>query len=159
MPEVQLNVWIDQQYKDQLERWKRDDNKPGMNVIIEELIEAEIARRSGKVVEQQSLPVIQEIVRSEVREATAQLRRELRLDRELEQTELRDYLRKSFDRLAGLSVQAIRNSGIAFRLAYSLVAERVGRAGADNLLQSAREGVERQLFSRKERQSQEEQDA
>jgi hypothetical protein len=159
MPNAQLNVWIDQQYKDQLEHWKREDNKPGMNVIVEELIEAEIARRSGKIVEQQSLPVIREIVRSEVREATAQLRREVRLDRELEQTELRDYLRKSFDRLAGLSVQAIRHSGVSFRLAYSALAKLSSVDSARSVYKDAKEAVERQLFPpRKAQQPPEEQD-
>src|SRR5260370_24522265 len=125
MYNVQLNVWIEKQYKDQLEQWKQDENKPGMDIIIEELIAAEIARRSGKVVEQQSLPVIREIVRAEVREATAELRRELRLDRELEQTAQRDYLRKSFDRIAALTIHTIRSSGFAHRYSFALLRKLV----------------------------------
>jgi hypothetical protein len=149
MPDVQLNVWIDKQYKDQLERWKQADNKPGMNIIIEELIEAEIARRSGKVIEQESLPVIREIVRAEVREATAQLRRELRFDRELEQTALQDYIRKGVDRLAGLTIHAIRNAGFAYRFGYALLGKLVSLEFAQKMYEDAKKKNEAQLLPRK----------
>jgi hypothetical protein len=86
--DVQLNVWIEKKYKDQLEQWKQDEHKPGMNLIIEELIEAEMARRSRTALEEHSLPVIRELIRSEVREANAALRRELRQDRELDKHQL-----------------------------------------------------------------------
>jgi hypothetical protein len=146
MPDVQLNVWIDKQYKDQLEQWKTHENKPGMNVIVEELIKAEMARRSGKVIEQESLPVIREIVRAEVREATAELRRELRLDRELEQTAQRDYLRKSFDRIAGLTIHAIRNAGFAHRYGYALLAKLVSIEFAQKAQEDSRKKIERELL-------------
>lgn len=149
MPDVQLNVWIDKKYKDQLEQWKQGENKPGMNIIIEELIEAEMARRSGKVIEQQSLPVIREIVRAEVREATAELRRELRLDRELEQTALRDYLHKGFDRIVGLTIHAIRNAGFAQRYGYSLLAKLVNPDFAQKVLEDAKKKIADQLLPRK----------
>jgi hypothetical protein len=153
MPDVQLNVWIDKHYKDQLEQWKQHESKPGMNVIIEELIKAEMARRSGKIVEQESLPVIREIVRAEVREATAELRRELRLDREIEQTAQRDYLRKSFDRIAALTIHAIRNSGFAQRFGYALLARLVSVEFAQKAHEDAKKKVERQLLPRQEHET------
>jgi hypothetical protein len=150
MSNVQLNVWIDKKYKDQLEQWKQQTNKPGMNIIIEELIEAEMARQSGKVIEQESLPVIREIVRSEIQEATAQLRRELRLDREIEQTALRDHLRKGFDRLAALTIHSIRNSGIGLRLTYTALAKASTPEFAKKAHNDARE-KEHLLLTRKDK--------
>lgn len=150
MPNVQLNVWIDKKYKDQLEQWKQDENKPGMNIIVEELIEAEIARRNGEIIEQNSLPAIQEIVRGEIQKAAAQLRRDLRQDREIEQTAQRDYLRKGFDRIAGLVIHAIRNSGFAQRFGYATLAKAYGPSFAMGIYEDSKERIERQLSPRKE---------
>ena len=147
--DVQLNVWIKKPYRDQLEQWKQDENKPGMNSIVQELIEAEIARRSGKVVEQQSLPVIQEIVRSEVREATAQLRRELRLDRQHEAQEARDFLLKQVNRMVGLLVMAIRHSSMGFHFLFEHLAQAYGRPFALKTYDEARDKTEQELFPRK----------
>lgn len=156
MSDVQLNVWIEKNYKDQLEHWKQTENKPGMNVIVEELINAEIARRSGKVLEQEALPVIREMVRAEVREATAALRREVRIDRAFEQTTLRDYIRKEFDHLAGLLVHTIRSSGYASHFSYALLSKLVSVEFAQLASDDARKKIANQLQPQKAYESEQE---
>src|SRR6266516_5478898 len=122
---VQLNVWIAKDLKDYLADRAKRDNKQGMNVVVADLIRQERAREQGEVVEQQSLPVLQEMMRHEIRQALADHRREVRDDRALELDEQRDYLRKGFDRMAALIVHAIRNAGIGRRLAYAVLARRM----------------------------------
>lgn len=155
MTDVRLNIWISEESKDYLEQRKDAESKPGMNVIVEELIRADMARRQGKVIEQQALPAITEIVRAEVRHATADLRRELRQDRELEHIAERDFLRKHFDRVAGLIVHSIRNSGIARRLTYSLLAKAYGAPFALQMFEDAKEKAKLELLPRKKDEQQE----
>ncbi len=145
---VQLNVWIPKDLKDYVaDRAKRED-KPGMNVVIANLIRQERAREQGEVVEQQSLPVLQEIVRKEVRQALAEHRRDTRDDRAEEIEEQRNYLRKGFDRLAALTVNAIRSAGIGRRLSYSLLAKAYGSTFALSAYEDAKEKAQRELAPR-----------
>jgi len=155
MADVRLNIWISEEAKDYLEQRKNQENKPGMNVIVEELVRADMARRQGSIIEQQSLPAITETVRAEVRLATADLRRELRQDRELESIAERDFLRKHFDRVAGLVVHSIRNSGIGRRLIYSMLAKAYGVEFALEVFQDAKEKTKVELLPRKKGDQQE----
>jgi hypothetical protein len=142
---VQLNVWIPKDLKDYLADRAKRDNKQGMNVVVAELIRQERAREQGEVVEQQSLPVLQEMMRLEVRQALAEHRREVREDRLLELDEQRDYLRRGFDRMAALIVHAIRNGGIGRRLSYSLLAKAYGSTFAQSAFEDAKEKAQREL--------------
>ncbi len=142
---VQLNVWIPKDLKDYVADRAKRENKPGMNVLIADFIRQERAREQGEVVEQQSLPVLQEIMRQEIRQALAEHRREVRDDRALEQTEQRDYLRKGFDRMAALIVHAIRNAGIDRRLAYSVLAKAYGPSFAQVAFEDAKEKTQKEL--------------
>lgn len=114
--------------------------KQGMNIVVAELISQERAREQGEIVEQQSLPVLQEI-----RQALAEHRRDVRDDRALEQTEQRDYLRKGFDRMAALIVHAIRNTGISRRLTYAVLAKAYGPSFAASAFEDAKEKTQREL--------------
>jgi hypothetical protein len=142
---VQLNVWIPKDLKDYVADRARRDKKQGMNIVIADLISQERAREQGEVVEQQSLPVLQEIMRQEIRQALAEHRRDVRDDRALEQTEQRDYLRKGFDRMAALIVHAIRNAGISRRLSYALLAKAYGPTFAASAFEDAKEKTQREL--------------
>ncbi|HYU75263.1 MAG TPA: hypothetical protein VEL31_21555 [Ktedonobacteraceae bacterium] len=142
---VQLNVWIAKDLKDYLADRAKRDNKQGMNVVVADLIRQERAREQGEVVEQQSLPVLQEMMRHEIRQALADHRREVRDDRALELDEQRDYLRKGFDRMAALIVHAIRNAGIGRRLAYAVLAKAHGTSFAQNVFEDAKEKTQREL--------------
>ncbi len=143
---VQLNVWIPKDLKDYLSDRAKRDSKPGMNILIAELIRQERAREQGEIIEHQSLPVIQDIMRREVRQALAEHRRDLRDDRALELDELRDYFRKAFDRLASLTVHAIRNAGIGRRLAYTFLAKAYGPVFAQATFDDAKEKIQRELL-------------
>ncbi|MBA2395802.1 MAG: hypothetical protein H0V70_24000 [Ktedonobacteraceae bacterium] len=142
---VQLNVWIPKDLKDYVADRAKRDNKPGMNVLIADLIRQERAREQGEVIEQQSLPVLQEMMRQEIRQALAEHRRDVRDDRALEQEEQRDYLRKGFDRLAALTVHAIRNAGIGRRLAYAILAKAYGPSFAQSAFEDAKLKTQREL--------------
>ena len=142
---VQLNVWIPKDLKDYLADRARRDNKQGMNVVVAELIRQERAREQGEVVEQQSLPVLQEMMRQEIRQALAEYRREVREDRILEWDNQKDYLRKGFDRMASLIVHAIRSAGIGRRLSYTLLAKAYGPTFAQSAFDDAKEKTGREL--------------
>lgn len=143
---VQLNIWIPKDLKDYLSDRAKRDSKPGMNVLVAELIRQERAREQGEIIEQQSLPVIQDIMRREVRQALAEHRRDLRDDRAIELDAQRDYFRKAFDRIAGLAVHAIRNAGISRRLAYTLLAKAHGSVFAQEVFNDAKEKVQHELL-------------
>jgi hypothetical protein len=145
---VQLNVWIPKDLKDYVSDRAKRDNKQGMNVVVAELIRQERAREQGGIIEQQSLPVLQEMIREEVRQALAEHRRESRADRLLELNEQRDYLRRGFDRMAALIVHAIRNAGIGRRLSYSLLAKAYGSTFAQAAFEDAKEKAQRELTPR-----------
>jgi hypothetical protein len=145
---VQLNVWIPKDLKDYVADRAKRDNKQGMNVVVADLIRQERAREQGEIVEQHSLPVLQEMMRHEVRQALADHRRDVREDRALEQNEQRDYLRKGFDRMAALIVHAIRNAGIGRRLSYSVLAKAYGPSFAQSALDDAKEKAQRELTSK-----------
>ncbi len=146
---VQLNVWIPKELRDYVEDRKKRDNKPGMNIVIADLLRQERAREQGEVVEQQSLPILQEIIRKEVRQALAEHRRNVRDDREQEMEGQNTYLRKGFDRIAALTVNAIRNAGIGRRLSYSLLAKAYGSTFALSAYEDAKEKAQQELLPRK----------
>jgi gamma-glutamylcysteine synthetase len=109
----------------------------------------DIAIHHGEIVEQQSLPVISELIETKLRKATAQLRADLREDMQLEIIEqIKTITRNSDNRLAGLIVRAVRDSGIIRRLLYALVAKTHGAAFATEAYESAREKAGQELASR-----------
>jgi hypothetical protein len=119
---TQLNVWIEKDIHDALNEQRQKEGRSLTDVVEDHLV-AGIARYRGVMVEQQSLPVIREIVQTELRRAVAQLRMEVRedLQQELGQTTgaINAAARRNTDRLAGLVVIAIKEAGIAQRLVYA----------------------------------------
>ncbi len=113
------------------------------------LIRQERAREQGELVEQQSLPVLQEVVRKEVRQALAEHRKNVRDDRAEEMEEQNTFLRKGFDRIAALTVNAIRNAGIGRRLSYSLLAKAYGSTFALEAFEDAKEKAKRELLPKR----------
>jgi hypothetical protein len=107
--------------------------------VAEELLEIGLSVKRGEMIEQQSLPVIREIVQSELRKATAQLRMDVREDMSLEFTnEIKALTRASDNRLAALLVRIGRDVGTAYRLAFTLLAETKNPSFAKATLDYAR---------------------
>lgn len=146
--EVQLNVWIPEDLRNHVTQRAKDE-KRGQNAIIADLIREDIARRSGEFVTQNALIVVQEIVAAEIRQAHAQLRRDLREDREQEAENFFERLKKQFDRLAGLTVMSVRNGGIARRMMYSAISKAFDPPFAKAVYDRAREKAQEELLPRK----------
>src|SRR5690348_15283174 len=133
MPEQQLNVWIPEEYKNALvQRAKREDRS--VKAIIVELIEQDLARQRGEVIEQQSLPLLREMIVTEVRKAVAQLRQDLLDDI---RREVIGTMQNSHTRLSKLVTRTVRDSGVIRRLLYALVAKFAGIAFAGKAYQDA----------------------
>jgi gamma-glutamylcysteine synthetase len=145
---VQLNVWISVEARQHLdERFKEEGRH--LNEQIEDLIRKDMAVHHGEIVEQQSLPVISEIIETKLRKATAQLRSDLREDMQLEMIEqIKTITRNSDNRLASLIVRAVRDAGIIRRLLYVLVAKTHGAAFATEAYENAREKAGQELAPR-----------
>lgn len=121
----QLNVWLPEELRNYVAQRAKQE-KRGRNQIIADLIRQDMAQRKGQLVEQNSLVVMREIGAAELRQVHAQLHRDLREDREHEEESRREWVRKQVDRLAGLIIMAIRNSGIGRRLSYTLLSKAHG---------------------------------
>src|SRR5215469_7729079 len=126
MADQRFDAWIPEELKTYLaERAKREGNK-GMNQVLADILRAEIAREQGAIIEQQSLPVIREIVQTELRKALAIQREQIREDMSLEFTnEFKAVTRASDNRLAALLVRAIRDASISKRMIYTVLSKLV----------------------------------
>jgi len=129
MESKQLNVWIPEEYRDHIAE-RAEEEHCGMNKIVSDLIRDDIARRKGEFSQSASLLLLQEMIQKEFHQnhiqLRDQLRQQLREDRAEERADLREYLKKQFDRLAGLTISSIRNGGIAYRLVYTVLAKAHG---------------------------------
>ena len=144
----QLNVWISEELRDYVAK-RAEQEQRGMNAIIAELIREDMARRDGQLAEQSSLIVVREIVASELQKATAQLRHDLREDRQYEAESGREWLKKQCDRLAGLMIMAIRNSSISRRLTFTLLSKAHGIEYAQKAQKFASEKAHEELLPKK----------
>ena len=148
MPEKQLNVWIPEALRNHIAK-RAEEEKRGMNAIIAELIQHDMAQRQSELVESNALIVVREMIAEEMRQAHAQLRRSLRDDREAEAEVQREWQQKQVDRLAGLSVMAIRNAGIARRLVHVVLSKAHGPAFAKAAFDDAKEKAQLELLPKK----------
>jgi hypothetical protein len=148
MPDKQLNVWIPEELRNHVAQ-RAEQERRGMNAVIADLIREDMARRNGQLAEQSSLVVIREMVASELQKANAQLRRDLREDREYEAESRQEWLKKQVDRLAGLLVMAIRNSSISRRLTFTLLSKTHGRDFAQRAYENAKEKAHEELLPKK----------
>lgn len=145
MRNKQLNVWIPEDLREYVAR-RADDEKCPMNAIITDLIKNDIATRHTQFTEQTSLMVIQEMVAIEMRKAHAQLRRELREDRQLEAASFFERLHEQFDRLASFMIMCVRSSGIIRRLTYALLSKGYGPHFAKAAYEEAKEKAHQELL-------------
>lgn len=123
-----------------------------MNVITDELLAIGIAVKRGEVIEQQSLPVIREIIDTSMRKHLARQREEIREDMALEYTnEIKAITRSSDNRLAALIVKTLRDANIARRLMYTLLAKAYGGKFAMEAYEDASQKAGRDI-ARKEDQ-------
>ncbi len=145
---VQLNVWISAEAKQYLDECFEREGRH-LYEQIEDYIRKDMAAHRGEVVEQQSLPVISELVDTTLRKYMMQLRTELREDMQLEVIEqIKTITRNSDNRLAGLIVRTVRDAGIIRRMLYALVAKTHGTDFASEAYESAREKAGQELSSR-----------
>jgi gamma-glutamylcysteine synthetase len=145
---VQLNIWISVEAKRYLEeRFKQEGRH--FNEQIEDYIRKDMAVHRGEIMEQQSLPVISEIVDTTLRKYTAQLRADLREDMQLDILEaMKTMMRNSDNRLASLIVRAVRDAGIIRRLLYALVAKTFGPEFARDAYENAQAKAGQELAAR-----------
>jgi hypothetical protein len=144
----QLNVWISVEAKQYLdERFQQEGRH--FNEQIEDYIRKEMATHGGEIIEQQSLPVISEVVDTTLRKYTAQLRADLREDMQLEILEaMKTMIRNSDNRLASLIVRAVRDAGIIRRLLYALVAKTFGPEFARDAYENVQAKAGQELAAR-----------
>jgi hypothetical protein len=147
-----LDVHVDEERYDYIKEMSEKSGIP-MNVITDELLAIGIAVKRGEVIEQQSLPIIREIVSSELRRTTAQLREAIREDMQLEFTdEFKALTRQSDNRLAAIMMRIARDSNIARRLVYSVLAKAHGPDFALLAYEDAREKAGKELANRPSRE-------
>lgn len=148
METKQLNVWVPEEYRNHVAT-RAEEEQCGMNKIIADLIRDDIARRNGEFTQQTSLVVLQEMISTEFYKAHAQLRQNLRADREEERESWLEYLKKQFDRIAGLAVFSTRNGGISRRLLYTLIAKAHGGQFAKEAYDHAAAKTQEELSPKK----------
>ena len=141
----QLNVWIDEDLREYVQQCAEEE-RCGMNRIVERLIQKDKAERSGLLAEASTLDVVRGIIASEVQKANAQLRLELREDREYADESLREWLKKQTDRLGGLVVMAVRHASMGRRLTYSFLSKTHGTTFAKEAYENARVKVREELL-------------
>jgi hypothetical protein len=130
-----------------------DTNGTPMNIIADELLAIGIAVKRGEVIEQQSLPVIREIINSELRKAFSTQRETIREDMALEFTnEFKAITRASDNRLAALIVRTLRDANISRRLMYTMLAKAYGASFATQAYEDASQKAGRDLANRPSRE-------
>ena len=144
----QVNFWIPEVLRNHLAQ-RAEDEKRTMTDIVIDLIREDIARHNGELTQNQTLVVLQEMMTAELRQANAQLRRDLREDREYEAESLFERIKKQFDRVAGLTVMSVRNGGIARRMIYSAISKAFEPPFAKAVYDQARQKAQEELLPKK----------
>jgi len=122
----QLNVWIRKETKTALEQQARLEQR-SMAAIVEELIQRYTSHQQADLVEQQGLPLIREIVYTEIRKALAQHRLDLNGDMQIVILEaIKLCVHQGVEQLIHLIGRAVRLSIINRRLTYTLISHAYG---------------------------------
>jgi hypothetical protein len=133
-----FDVWLPSDLYDALSAQSEQEGRP-MRAIVEEYVRAGMARTRGEELEQRALPLMREIVSTELRKANAQLYTKLSEGLQADLlAEIKTQGRRSDDRLAALSLRAIREGGIAWRLVYALIARQLSPTIAGEAYQDAK---------------------
>ena len=117
MHKKQIGLRIEAHLKDGLDDQAHRTGIPA-TTLLEEYITKGLARDSGELVEQNSLPAVRQAVKEEVGKAMAELYHQLSVD-------LQKSARRSDDRLTALITKAVRSSGIAQRMLFTLIGKLV----------------------------------
>jgi hypothetical protein len=147
-----LDVAISTDLRDFIAEEAERTGKP-MNIVTDELLSHAVAYRRGEVIEQQSLPIIREIVQSELRRSMAQLLIDVRemLFGEL-LTALKEVSRTSDNRLVALLVRLMRDAGITRRMIYALTSKLVNPTFAAQAFEDAREKTGKDIANRQQKE-------
>ncbi|HEU5375444.1 MAG TPA: hypothetical protein VFV38_08400 [Ktedonobacteraceae bacterium] len=140
MRKKRLDVWIHPALRDYITEASQTTGKP-MNMITDELLTHAIAARRGEIIESQALPLIRQIVQSEVGKALALAQEQLL-------SEIKALDRRSSDRLAALITQTFRSAALARRLAFTLLAKAYGQGYAQQVYDDAKERTGKELAAR-----------
>ncbi|MBO0782193.1 MAG: hypothetical protein J2P37_25525 [Ktedonobacteraceae bacterium] len=146
--EEQINFYMDRDLKEALKARAQQEGTT-IKGLINEILGQDMARHRGEVIEQQSLPVIREMVQGEIRKALAQQLTEFRQEVQDEIIDTMKWLTKKTDnRLAGLVVRAVRDSSINRYLLFALLAKWHGTEFAQDAYADAKTKAGKELSSR-----------
>lgn len=127
MSKQQLNVSIDERLKQAMDQKAKREGRT-ITAIVEEWIKQDTAREQGETVERQSLPLIREVVREEIRRSNAELYMKLHDALLLDiRDALKDQMERNHSRLAKLVTRTVRDSGIIRRLVYAFLSKSHGK--------------------------------
>lgn len=147
-----LDVAISSDLRDFIAEEADRTGKP-MNIVTDELLGHAIAHRRGEMIEQQSLPVIREIVQSELRKSMAQLLTDLREALLVELLNgIKEITRKSDSRIVSLIVRLMRDAGIARRMIYALTTKLVSTSFASQAFEDANEKAGKDIANRQNKE-------
>jgi hypothetical protein len=148
-----LDMTIRADLRDFVEEESQRTGRP-MNFVVDELLEMAVAHRRGEIIEQQSLPVISEIVYTALRKQKAELRAELREDMRAEVVDLlREAIRKATDRVVALVIRTARDAAIIRRLVYVIIAKAYTPEFAKKMYEDAREKAGQELSPRSNKEA------
>ena len=127
MSKQQLNVSIDESLKQALDQKAKREGRT-ITALVEEWIKQDTAREQGETLERQSLPLIRELVREEVRRSDAELYTKLHdvMLRDIRDS-LKEQMGQNHSRLAKLITRTVRDSGIIRRLVYAFLSKTHGK--------------------------------
>jgi hypothetical protein len=113
-----LDIRLESELRDGLDQ-RVQQSGDLLTTLVERYIAEGLARDAGQLIEVQSLPEIRAIVQQETTRAIEQLYEQL-------STNLVRAAKRDTERLAKLSANGWRDSGIAWRLLYALASHTVG---------------------------------
>lgn len=142
MPKERFDIRIRPDLRRQLDAQAAHNG--GITALAERYFTEGLARDSGSLIEQSSLPAVRTAVREEFNACMDQLYE--RLSRDLQQS-----AKKSDERLAALAVKAARSAGIAQRMVFSLASKLVNYEFAMKIWESAKEQTGKALVKPEEK--------
>jgi len=152
MMRKQLNVWLPEELRKHVERRAKEE-ECGMNQIVADLIREDIARQSNEFVERGLLTALQEMIRREVHQASAQLRFDVRTDCEQFVESSFGNLSDQYDWLGDLLLSSARNVRIVRRLMYVSLVRTYGLNAANEVYDEAKERAQQVAGYKKRKRS------
>lgn len=149
---VQLNIWITKEAKQYLdERYEQEGCH--LKEQIEEFIRKDMAIRRGEVIEQQSLPLINELIEAKLRKHLAQLRTDLQDDlyRDIV-AEITDTIERQTTKIGKIATRAARDGGINRHMHFTSLSKAYGPEFAEKAYKDAKEQTNAELMRPKDRE-------